>query len=107
MAHCYPLPIFNNDADFEGMNFFLIVLQRKTDIIKRGAVAHVIKYNPVKLDNYIFEDSGKPYYQARAEYRQDAGRSTSHMQTAINMANGLTGFNTWEAVSAGNFKQNR
>ena len=90
------LHIFNNDADFEGMNFFYLYSTQNGH--------YKIAEPSLTLSNIIpsswtpaFEDS-KSYTNTKlAEYRQDVDGQLASMQTAINTANGsLTGFNTWK-----------
>ena len=90
------LHTFNNDADFEGMNFFYLYSTQNGH--------YKIAEPSLTLSNIIpsswtpaFEDS-KSYTNTKlAEYRQDVDGQLASMQTAINTANGsLTGFNTWK-----------
>lgn len=90
------LHTFNNDADFEGMNFFYLYSTQNGH--------YKIAEPSLTLSNVIpsswtpaFEDS-KSYTNTKlAEYRQDVDGQLASMQTAINTANGsLTGFNTWK-----------
>ncbi|RSJ88328.1 hypothetical protein [Streptococcus cristatus] len=90
------LHTFNNDADFEGMNFFYLYSTQNGH--------YKIAEPSLTLSNIIpsswtpaFEDS-KSYTNTKlAEYRQDVDGQLASMQTAINTANGsLTVFNTWK-----------
>lgn len=90
------LHTFNNDADFEGMNFFYLYLTQNGH--------YKIAEPSLTLSNIIpsswtpaFEDS-KSYTNTKlAEYRQDVDGQLASVQAALNMANGsLTSFNTWK-----------
>jgi hypothetical protein len=90
------LHTFNNDADFEGMNFFYLYSTQNGH--------YKIAEPSLTLSNIIpsswtpaFEDS-KSYTNTKlAEYRQDVDGQLSSVQAAINTANGsLTSFNTWK-----------
>ena len=90
------LHTFNNDADFEGMNFFYLYSTQNGH--------YKIAEPSLTLSNIIpsswtpaFEDS-KSYTNTKlAEYRQDVDGQLASVQAAINTANGsLTAFNNWK-----------
>ena len=90
------LHTFNNDANFEGMNFFYLYSTQNGH--------YKIAEPSLTLSNIIpsswtpaFEDS-KSYTNTKlAEYRQDVDGQLANVQSALNTANGsLTGFNTWK-----------
>lgn len=90
------LHTFNNDADFEGMNFFYLYSTQN---------GHYKFAEPsLTLSNIVpsswtpaFEDS-KSYTNTKlAEYRQDVDGQLATVQSALNTANSsLTVFNTWK-----------
>ena len=90
------LHTFNNDADFEGMNFFYLYSTQNGH--------YKIAEPSLTLSNIIpsswtpaFEDS-KSYTNTKlAEYRQGIDGQLATVQSAINTANNsLTSFNTWK-----------
>lgn len=90
------LHTFNNDADFEGMNFFYLYSTQNGH--------YKIAEPSLTLSNIIpsswtpaFEDS-KSYTNTKlAEYKQDIDGQLATVQAALNTANGsLTNFNSWK-----------
>ena len=90
------LHTFNNDADFEGMNFFYLYSTQNGH--------YKIAEPSLTLSNIIpsswtpaFEDS-KSYTNTKlAEYRQDIDGQLASVQAALNTADrSLTAFNTWK-----------
>lgn len=90
------LHTFNNDADFEGMNFFYLYSTQNGH--------YKIAEPSLTLSNIVpsswtpaFEDS-KSYTNTKlAEYRQDVDGQLATVQSALNTANSsLTVFNTWK-----------
>lgn len=90
------LHTFNNDADFEGMNFFYLYSTQNGH--------YKIAEPSLTLSNIIpsswtpaFEDS-KSYTNTKlAEYKQDIDGQLATVQAALDTANGsLTNFNSWK-----------